>query len=63
MSAVVFRHRGGIGNLCAVVRDDDGIHDVQLRAGRWWCGCATADCTHTKAVGAALALTPGRERR
>jgi hypothetical protein len=54
--SVVFRKRG-VGNLTAAVRDDDGIHDVQLRTGKWWCSCGTADCTHVGSV--ELALTPG----
>jgi hypothetical protein len=57
---VVFRHGGGIGNLTAVVRADDGVVDVQLRAGRWWCSAGDGPgCTHIGAVDDALALAPG----
>lgn len=55
--SIVFRKRGD-GNLTASIRTDHGIHDIQLRAGRWWCSCGTADCTHVGAVGDAL-LAPG----
>ena len=38
-------------HVCAVVRGDHGVHDVDLHNGRWSCSCeARVDCSHLKAV-------------
>jgi hypothetical protein len=54
---VIFRHRGGIGNLCAVVRTNDGVFDVQRIGERWRCSCGTANgCDHVARVEQALVV-------
>ena len=38
-------------HVCAVVRGDHGVHDVDLHGGRWSCSCeARIECSHLKAV-------------
>jgi hypothetical protein len=38
-------------HVCAVVRGDTGVHDVDLHSGRWRCSCeARVTCSHMTAV-------------
>jgi uncharacterized Zn finger protein len=38
-------------NVCAVVRGDTGVYDVDLHGGRWSCSCeARVECSHLMAV-------------
>jgi hypothetical protein len=48
------------GHVCAAVRGDHGVHDVDLHSGRWTCSCPSrVECSHLEAV---MAVTvPARD--